>query len=219
MVEEKQRGKASRRNIFDELRRLEEERERKFLESKGFDSMEEYRAHRKKADRRLAMLSRLGLAGLAVAVVVGGGTCVHSIHTQYQQDKKEWGPLYEQSQQELCITVTNEESRLVTQHHPSKVLGSTFLGGPIRSPAFDTTITGYLITGVTDDGRELSVNIVDSENLKKESIDALVSEGTRVCFPQGNLTPKLNSYFNETYFDKNTSAGTKQAAGLRVLSE
>ena len=81
----------------------------------------------------------------------------------------------------------------------------------------------------TDDGRIIGVSIIDSEpygNATKESLDALIEEGTRISFPRGNMRAKrfyVGSRHNydkrETSFQDDTQMVTKRAYRVQVLDK
>ncbi|PJE81010.1 hypothetical protein COU58_04730 [Candidatus Pacearchaeota archaeon CG10_big_fil_rev_8_21_14_0_10_32_42] len=80
----------------------------------------------------------------------------------------------------------------------------------------------YTLKIQTDDGRILGVSIVDGGNVKKESLDAIIDEGTRISFPAGDW--KSPSWIGdnkvareETYFTPDTKVGTKRADRITVL--
>lgn len=80
----------------------------------------------------------------------------------------------------------------------------------------------YTLKIKTYDGRILGVAIVDGGNVKKESLDAIIDEGTRVSFPAGDW--KSTSWIRdnrkargETYFTPDTKVGTKRADRITVL--
>ena len=80
----------------------------------------------------------------------------------------------------------------------------------------------YTLKIRTDDGRILSVSIVDGGNVKKESLDAIIDEGMRVSFPAGNWkspswVASLRVAKRETYFTPETQVGTKRADRITVL--
>ena len=85
----------------------------------------------------------------------------------------------------------------------------------------------YTLKIKTEDGRTIGVSIINSEpygTATKESLDALVEEGTRISFPRGNMRAKnffvgaSHNYDNrETSFQDDTQMGTKRAYRVKVL--
>lgn len=100
----------------------------------------------------------------------------------------------------------------------------------------------YTLKVKTDDGKILGVSVVDGGDVTKESLDAIVNQGSRISFPRGNIksgsiredyiqrrenSPRFEAIkirnqvhldaYEETYFRPNTQAGTKRADRIRVL--
>ena len=85
----------------------------------------------------------------------------------------------------------------------------------------------YTLKVKTDEGGVISVSILDSGvygTATKESLDALIEDGTRISFPRGNMRAKsliVGSRHNyderETNFQNNTQMGTKPAYRITVL--
>lgn len=75
----------------------------------------------------------------------------------------------------------------------------------------------YTLKIKTDDGRILGVSIVDAGTIKKEALDAIIDEGTKISFPTGNWESPGKRARGETYFTQNTQVGTKRADRITVL--
>jgi|TARA_Y100000296_G_C4999682_1_gene169544 hypothetical protein len=87
----------------------------------------------------------------------------------------------------------------------------------------------YTLKVRTDDGRTIGVSIINSEpygTATKESLDALIDEGTRISFPRGNM--RATNFFvgsghnydkRETSFQDDTQMGTKRAYRVQVLDK
>ncbi len=88
----------------------------------------------------------------------------------------------------------------------------------------------YTLKIKTDDGRILGVSIIDSRGTKsegakkKESLDALIDDGSRISFPAGNWksdswigNERVVRYPAETNFTPDTQHGTKRADRIRIL--
>ena len=87
----------------------------------------------------------------------------------------------------------------------------------------------YTLRVRTDDGRTIGVSIINSEpygTATKESLDALIEEGTRISFPRGNM--RATNFFmgaahnydkKETSFQDDTQMGTKRAYRVKVLDK
>jgi hypothetical protein len=88
----------------------------------------------------------------------------------------------------------------------------------------------YTLKIQTDDGRIIGVSVIDGDDrygipVKKEALDAIIEEGTRISFPSGNMRHgnffvglANRDYPNETYFTPETQAGNKRADRIRILS-
>ena len=67
--------------------------------------------------------------------------------------------------------------------------------------------------------------MIDAGDFKKESLDALVNEGSKISFPKGNIMrgnnwrTGLRRYFGETYFGVDTQMGTKGVDAFKVLDQ
>lgn len=96
----------------------------------------------------------------------------------------------------------------------------------------------YVLKVRTDDGRIIGVSVIDGDEfgknsneqsnigipVKKEALDAIIEEGTRISFPSGNMRhgnwfvgSANRDYPNETYFNPETQAGNKRADRIKVL--
>jgi len=82
----------------------------------------------------------------------------------------------------------------------------------------------YTLKIQTDDGRVLGVSVIDGKETpaKKESLDVLIEEGSRVSFPQGNIVPGYHrntttELRDETYFTAKTQFGNKCADRITIL--
>ncbi|MFH1801397.1 MAG: hypothetical protein ABH804_01015 [archaeon] len=95
----------------------------------------------------------------------------------------------------------------------------------------------YVLKVQTDDGRIIGVSVIDGDEfgkgkaygkpgipIKKEALDAIIGEGTRISFPSGNMRhgnwfggSANRDYPNETYFTPETQAGNKRADRIRIL--
>lgn len=79
----------------------------------------------------------------------------------------------------------------------------------------------YSLKIVTNEGDTLGLSVIDGGNIKKESLDMIISEGSRISFPKGNLRdigyrlPSKDS--GETYFTPETQVGTKRADRIKIL--
>lgn len=88
----------------------------------------------------------------------------------------------------------------------------------------------YTLKLRTDDGRIIGLSIVDAHapSVSKESLDAIIDDGSRISFPMGNyrsadFTTLSNGggsrhFTEETYFTPETQAGNKRADRVTVLS-
>jgi hypothetical protein len=76
----------------------------------------------------------------------------------------------------------------------------------------------YTLKIRTDDGRRtLGVSILDGHDTRKESLDAILDPGMRVCFPRGNLTPEGYVDEFETYFNDNSLIGSKRVDRITIM--
>jgi len=84
----------------------------------------------------------------------------------------------------------------------------------------------YTLKVKTDDGRIIGVSVIDGDDFKKESLDAIVNQGSRISFPAGNWSPvdagsldkKYHELKGETYFGSDSQIGTKRANRITVLN-
>lgn len=90
----------------------------------------------------------------------------------------------------------------------------------------------YTLKIKTDDGRVLGVSVINSKGTRsegavtKESLDILVSVGSRISFPSGNWKSaswvgdeRVVRYPSETNFTQDTQKGTKRADRITVLDK
>jgi hypothetical protein len=81
----------------------------------------------------------------------------------------------------------------------------------------------YSLKIKTDDGRIIGLSVIDGDSVKKEALDRIIDEGSRVSFPQGSVSRPNHLYgyvfhdLSETYFTPTTQAGTKRADRITVL--
>jgi hypothetical protein len=123
---------------------------------------------------------------------------------------------YEDSQKPVFATVVDET--YINQLEPVDK-HSRFFG--YSNPTV-TLKSAYTLKCKGEYGQLFGLSVIDAEDVKKEGLDQLIQSGTKISFPRGNYKkPKndiLRSYDDETYFNKNTQAGSKRADRIKVLN-
>ena len=80
----------------------------------------------------------------------------------------------------------------------------------------------YLLKIKTAEGRFADLYVVDGENRTKESLDAIVNQGSEISFPEGywEMSDKGDPMViaEETWFESETQAGSKRADRIEVLN-
>jgi hypothetical protein len=136
---------------------------------------------------------------------------------------------------------TNLAEDFAKQNRPivGTVLAESYQNTLVPNPKFDGLVSysnetvklepKYTLKVRTDDGRTIGVSIINSEpygTATKESLDALIEEGTRISFPRGNM--RATNFFmgsahnydeRETSFQDDTQMGTKRAYRVQVLDK
>lgn len=78
----------------------------------------------------------------------------------------------------------------------------------------------YILKIKTDEGKIISVSVIDSGDGQKEALERLIEEGSRVSFPRGNFygSPWMRKVdLRQTYFHEGTQTGIKRAGWISVL--
>jgi hypothetical protein len=147
----------------------------------------------------------------AVALAIGVGGYLGMIKINYDLAEE-----FQKSNQPIVGTVLSERYSTILTSNPE------FRG--LVSYSNETVRLGsiYTLKIRTDDGKILGVSIIDGGTVKKESLDAIIDEGTRISFPAGNWkSPSWSKYERivegETYFTPDTRAGTKRADRIKVF--
>lgn len=137
--------------------------------------------------------------------------------------------------------IKNENLDLAKQYQEGRkqivgtVLAESYQNTLSPNPKFDGLVSysnetvkldsKYTLKIKTDDGRILGVSVIDAGGIKKESLDALIDEGSRVSFAKGNIrhdnnwSTGLRTWPGETYFGPNSQTGTKGADEFKVLDQ
>ena len=85
--------------------------------------------------------------------------------------------------------------------------------------------SNYTLKCMTDKNKEIYVSVMDAPDKKKESLDSLISKGTKIAFPKGNISEKKLGYFGylpikeETYFTDSTKFASKRADRIKILKD
>lgn len=119
------------------------------------------------------------------------------------------------------------------------VMAESYQNSLVQNPEWDGLLSKsietvkldskYTLKVKTDDGKIIGVSIIDNKpygTATKESLDALIREGTRISFPRGNM--RANNFFmdsthnydeRETCFQDDTQMVTKPAYRVKVLGK
>ncbi len=157
------------------------------------------------------MSDDFGIMGLLLSC---GAILLCSLGIQYKQTKHE--ELYETGQTSIVATVIEEtyENKLksVPKKHIEGIMSEAYSNETVKLDS------SYTLKLKTDDGKTLGVSILDGPRTKKEALDVLVSKGTRIRFPKGNLEKyEFDPIPEETYFNNQTQFGNKRADRISVL--
>jgi len=152
----------------------------------------------------------------AVALAIGVGSYL-GINARNQHLEEDWARLNKQ----IVGTVLAEGYQNKLSPNPE---WNGFVSYSNETVKLDSK---YTLKVRTDDGRIIGVSVIDSGpygTATKESLDALIKEGTRISFPRGNMRAKFflwgaahNYDKRETSFRAKTQIGTKRASRIRIL--
>ncbi len=166
----------------------------------------------------------MGLKGIITGIVaislIGGAIegIRSSINNRYVRDLRAYGA----SQELIMGTVLGEsyENRLVPvpEKHISGLVSQAYSNPTVKIKS------SYTLRVRTEDGRVMGISVIDGEGIKKEALDQIVGEGSKISFPTGNIVTKpkyggdpLKTDTQETYVGPDAQTATKRAHRIRVL--
>lgn len=83
--------------------------------------------------------------------------------------------------------------------------------------------SSYFLKCMTDKNKEIYLSVIDAPAKQKESLDSLLSKGSNISFPKGNISEKPSIIYgyvkleDETYFTDSTAFGNKRADRIKIL--
>lgn len=158
-------------------------------------------------------------------ILSGLGILFYSLHQSSIKNEEERERAYQQSQEQIRGEVIEERYENTLESVPEKHM-SGFLSQAYSNETVKVEST-YTLRVRTDDGRELGVSVFDGPNAKKESLDVLLDEGSRISFPRGNLEKykyhasdkriRQGPIHNEKWFTPSTKFGNKRADRITLI--
>jgi len=143
--------------------------------------------------------------GGAVALAIGVGGYLSN---DFQNER------YARSHEPITGTVLTEQYKNQLSPNPEFNGLVSYSNEPVKLDS------RYTLKIKTDEGKILGVSIIDGGNVKKESLDALIGEGTRISFPRGRVPGPWRPYLDEeTLFEEDTQVGTKRADRITILNQ
>ena len=131
----------------------------------------------------------------------------------------------------MKIEYRNELTKVPEYHEEKKSSGLLSSSHALAHSNETLTVESKLILkGRLENGKIVSVAIIDQGEIQKESLPILLKKGSRISFPKGNIKTwnTRNKYgnipdepilitYNETYFTEETQFGTKCASRIKII--
>jgi len=163
---------------------------------------------------------------VAVALIGGSVSLINWNSERYAESREKKLEDFVRSEQPISATVLHEsyENRL-------EPVPEIHIDGLVSQAHSNPTVTlesAYTLKIRTDDGRVMGLSVIDGGNFRKEALDQLIDEGSRISFPTGNLCKvdyrghpifvglDIEVYARETYIEPNAQTATKRADRIRV---
>jgi len=172
-----------------------------------------------------------GIVGCGALVLLAIGGMIYGVrgcNSSMERETQKAKERFVQSNQPVCVVVQEELHGTTTVRVPRQVVGHDgWSGEAIYSPETQVPTTSYtLLTQREETKAPLAISVIDGGDKRKESLDALISRGSRICFPVGNILPNggrgayqgygFSHDQDETYVTPQTATGTKRANRIRV---
>jgi hypothetical protein len=171
------------------------------------------------AGKEVLVLAAIGFVGFATF-------SIPSDIIRARNNRQSNQPIFATVLEDVYKTYSGEEQRTATSSGlgvsvpisgDASKMGLVGVGGSTRY-SVPVVKSEYNLRVKTDEGRDLVISIFDSESVKKESLDMLISPGTKISFPTGNRGVYSFERDKETDFSSGARVGSKRADRIKILN-